>query len=330
MPDFLPLLAGPDRLIVLLLALALDAYLGDWGPVSRATSPPARLVRAAARIAERRLNRLQRSEATRRARGALLVAALVLPAAAFGWFAAGLAEGFPYGWLADLYLLLAALGANRPWTAALAAARALDGGDGESAREELRGVTRRNLSGSDLHAVARAGIELLAHSLGRHAVAPLFWYVLLGLPGLSVWLVVEAMDAELGRTVSSQAGFGAAAVRTARFLGLLPALLAGLLAATAASFVATARLRPAVAAMVRDARRYRRFNDESCPAAAFAGALDLSLGGPRREGEVVVRAPWIGQGRARATAADLRRAVALYWTSLLVAGGAVAALALAA
>lgn len=326
--DHLPLLTGPDRLVVLLLALALDAYLGDWGPVVRATAAPARLIRAAALAAARRLDRVQRSTATRRARGVLLVAAVLPAAAAAGALAGGFAAGIPQGWLADLYLLLAALGTNRPWAAALATARALEEGDGERARDALRGVTLRHLPGLDLHGVARAGVEALARGLARDAVAPLFWYVLLGLPGLLAWLAVEVMDREFGRSMAGRTGFGAAATRVAALLGFVPALLAGLTVAVSAAFVATARPRSAVAAMVRDARRHER-PGEGCPLAAFAGALDLALGGPAREGEVVVRAPWIGSGRARATAADLRRAVALYWTALLAVGGMVAALALA-
>jgi adenosylcobinamide-phosphate synthase len=326
--DHLPLLAGPDRLVVLLLALALDAYLGDWGPVARATAPPARLVRAATLDAARRLDRPQRSPATRRARGTLLVAAVLPAAAGIGGLAGGFAAGLPHGWLVELYLLLAALGANRPWAAALSAARALEEGDGERARDALRGAALRPLPGLDLHGIARAGVEALARGLSRHAVAPLFWYVLLGLPGLLVWLAAEVMDAELGRSMAGRTGFGTAAARAAAVLGFVPALLAGLTVAVSAAFVATARPGPAVATMLRDARRHRPPGD-GWPLAAFAGALDLALGGPAREGEVVVRAPWIGSGRARATPADLWRAVMLYWTALLAAGGMVAALALA-
>jgi adenosylcobinamide-phosphate synthase len=66
----------------------------------------------------------------------------------------------------------------------------------------------------------------------------------------------------------------------------------------------------ALKALVSDARKHPSFN-MGWPIAATAGGLGLALGGPHRDGGVTITEPWIGPGRARATAADIGRALAL-------------------
>jgi adenosylcobinamide-phosphate synthase len=63
--------------------------------------------------------------------------------------------------------------------------------------------------------------------------------------------------------------------------------------------------------MVRDAGKHRSPN-AGWPEAAAAGALGLALVGPRRYGGVLVNGPWLGDGRARATTADIAQAMRLY------------------
>jgi adenosylcobinamide-phosphate synthase len=63
--------------------------------------------------------------------------------------------------------------------------------------------------------------------------------------------------------------------------------------------------------MRRDARHHRSPN-AGWPEAAMAGALGISLSGPRvYEGEQVVE-PWIGDGERFLGPADIRRALKVY------------------
>lgn len=325
------LLGGPEPLVLLLLALALDVQLGDWASVARLTGQPAGMVRRAVRAADHRLNRMQRSPAVRRVRGTLAALVLLVPAALLGWLGAMVARDLPYGWLVELFVLLAALGTRRSWSSALAVVRSLERGDAEAARSALRSATAARTDHLDMHGIVRRAVEELAVALARRAVAPILWFLLLGLPGVLVWLSVDILASELAPRTPGAAGryegFGAAAARLDGLLGWLPTRLAALIATASALFVATARPWRALRMPARDWLGTRRAND-TAPLAAFAGALDLALAGPRREGEVVIRSPWIGNGRARATPADLRRALMLYRVSLLVTAGLVGATAL--
>ena len=79
------------------------------------------------------------------------------------------------------------------------------------------------------------------------------------------------------------------------------------------------------AVMLRDARKHRSVN-AGWPEGAMAGALDLLLAGPREYQGEVVRDAWIGDGKARATHVDIRRALYVFWVACLIDGLVVAAL----
>ena len=80
---------------------------------------------------------------------------------------------------------------------------------------------------------------------------------------------------------------------------------------------------------MRDARR-RRSPNAGYPEAAAAGALGLRLAGPRVYGRQVVSDAYMGDGRAAATAGDIRRALGLFRRASAVEMTALTALTLAA
>jgi adenosylcobinamide-phosphate synthase len=118
-----------------------------------------------------------------------------------------------------------------------------------------------------------------------------------------------------------------AAARLDDVLNFIPARLAGLFLVSAAISVPTANPAAALKTMTRDAGKHRSPN-AGWPEGAMAGALGLALAGPRRYAETAVDGSWIGDGRARATATDIDRALRLYVVACAVNGLMVAALAL--
>ena len=79
--------------------------------------------------------------------------------------------------------------------------------------------------------------------------------------------------------------------------------------------------------MLRDASKHVTPN-AGWPEAASAGALDLVLLGPRRYAGGDAKTDWLGDGRARATTADIRRMVALFGVACFLAAGLVALIGL--
>ncbi|HYC05679.1 MAG TPA: CobD/CbiB family cobalamin biosynthesis protein [Azospirillaceae bacterium] len=330
----LPLIGGTDALLLVLLALIVDAALGDSPLFDRFVFSPGRAAARASAWFDRRLNRIDRSDAVRQARGTLVLLAMAGGAFAIGYAAALAGRSMKLGFLIELLLVVRCLSVRWPYARLETVRAALASGGVEAGRAAVAPLTGRQLWSLDQHGVVRAALEGTAKALNQRLVAPLFWYALLGLPGLLTWTVVDALDATVGHPDPRHARFGRAAAVADDLMNWLPARLTALLLALAALFVP--KVRPALAwrTAVRDAALHPSRNT-GWPLAALAGALDLSLGGPRREGERVVKEPWIGQGRARALTGDLRRARALYaaasiLTVLLLAGGTASVLALTA
>ncbi|MEE8533312.1 MAG: adenosylcobinamide-phosphate synthase CbiB [Alphaproteobacteria bacterium] len=318
---------GPHPLILLLFALILDAYIGDPPGIYRLVPHPVALMGRMAAGLERRLNREERGAVTRRVRGVLVVVVLVGLAAVAGVAIERLARAVPFGWFVELLLVMTLIAQNALYRHVKAVARALEDGGVDEGRAAVAHIVGRNPASLDEHGVARGAIESCAENLSDGVVAPVFWYVLLGLPGLLAYKMINTLDSEIGHRSPRYREFGATAARLDDAINYLPARLTGLIVALAALFVPAANPLRALGAMLSDARKHRSLN-AGWPEAAMAGALDLALAGPRRYGEAVVKDAWMGDGRARAMPLDIRRSLYLFVVACLIDAGLVAALAL--
>lgn len=314
-----------DPLLLLLAGLAIDALFGDMRTVFRFVPHPVVLAGRAIESFERRLNRPQRSERARRERGVLTVVALVGGAAVIGWVIQALCRGRPFGALIEAFLIGVLLAMRSLFLHVANVALALRNGGLEAGRREVSHIVGRDPARLDRHGVARAAIESLAENFSDGVVAPVFWYLVLGLPGLFAYKMANTLDSMIGYRSERYRAFGWAAARFDDLVNLVPARLSGLLFATAALFVKEARPSQSLLTMLRDARKHRSPN-AGWPEAAMAGALGLALAGPRHYADGVVNDPWIGSGTARATTSDIFRALRLYYAAcLLLSGGLIVA-----
>ena len=152
-------------------------------------------------------------------------------------------------------------------------------------------------------------------------IAPVFWYLVLGFPGICAYKAVNTLDSMIGYRSDKHKAFGMVAARLDDVANWVPARLTGLLLVVACLFSTRANPARAARVMIRFAGRHASPN-AGWPEAAMAGGLDLALGGPRRYPSGVSEAAWIGEGRARLEPRDIRRAQSLYMVAnILLAGG---------
>ena len=295
---------GPGVPLVLLIALALDAVIGDprWLP------HPVRLMGGLTGLLDRTLNREHLGKGARVAFGAVAVLLVVGVSAVAGWLIADQASALGWGWLAELALVTMLLAQRTMADHMMRVARALDTG-ADPARAELRHIVGRDVRALNEHGIARAAIESGAENYSDGVVAPAFWYLLLGLPGLLAYKAINTMDSMIGHRSPRHRAFGRAAARIDDAVNWVPARIAGGLIALAALAVPGVAPGQAWRTMVRDAPRHSSPN-AGWPEAAMAGALGLALLGPRHyEGEAAADEAWLGDGRKDATADDVRRTV---------------------
>ncbi len=319
---------GAEALILLVLALILEAVIGTAPALFRNIPHPIAALGQLIALFDERLNRESRSEAARLIRGLVVVVVVILVAITAAWVVLFLAGALPFGWVLEV-LAIAVLVAQRGLFDHVKAVRqALGEGGVEAGRQAVRHIVGRDPESLDEHGVARAAIESCAENFNDGVVAPVFWYILLGLPGLMIYKAVNTMDSMIGHTSARYRAFGMAAAKLDDALSYIPARISAALIAMAALFVPTADAKGAIAVIKRDAAKHRSPN-AGWPEAAMAGALDLALAGPRRYGDEAANDPWIGDGRAQANRQDIRRALYLYAVSCLINAGLITALILA-
>jgi adenosylcobinamide-phosphate synthase len=187
-------------------------------------------------------------------------------------------------------------------------------------RKAVAMIVGRDPESLDEAGVARAAIESLSENFSDGIVAPAFWLGVGGLPGGVLYKAINTADSMIGHKSPRYLAFGWAAARLDDLVNLPASRLTALLLITAAALDRQADAGAAWRALRRDARGHRSPN-AGWPEAAMAGALGLRLAGPRVYGAVRVDDGWMGDGRAEATTADIRRALALYRRACLLLWG---------
>jgi adenosylcobinamide-phosphate synthase len=309
-----------DPLLLLVGGLAIDALFGDTPAIFRRIPHPVALAGRAIAFFDGKLNREIRSEASRRDRGVVTVAALVGTAGAVGFAIELICRGHPLGAIVECLLIGVLVAQRSLYEHVAAVATALDGGGLAAGRASVKHIVGRDPMSLDIHGVARAAIESLAENFSDGVVAPAFWYLLLGLPGLFAYKMANTLDSMIGHRDPHYRSFGWAAARFDDALNLVPAPISGLLLVAAAVFADRCRPDRALAIMLRDGRKHSSPN-AGWPESAMAGALGLALAGPRRYHENLVADPWLGEGSTQATTSDIARALRLYRIACLIAAG---------
>ena len=193
-------------------------------------------------------------------------------------------------------------------------ARPLKAGDLKGARFAVSMIVGRNPDQLDEHDIARASIETTAENLSDGVIAPAFYYLLLGLPGIVIYKMINTADSMIGYKNKDYAAFGTGAARLDDLVNLIPARLTGVLIMLAEPF----KMKEIFRLMWRDAGKHRSPN-AGWPEAAMAAALGLSLAGPRRYGQKMSTDPAMNpEGRREATVNDILISLEVMWRAIIL------------
>jgi len=300
---------------VALAALVVDAAVGWPRGLYLRVGHPVGLFAKVIAACETWLNRALWSRAARRWGGILTVMVLVGIAAGAG---------------VVVHVLAARLAGDQAWIVVALAAwpalaqrsldqhftrvmTALNADDLAGARTAVGMIVGRDTAALDRNGVARAAIESLAESFCDGVIAPLFWLMAAGLPGIWAMKAINTADSLIGHKEAPYRDFGWAAARLDDVANFIPARIS-------AGLICLAGGRG-----WRICWRYARCHaspNAGWPEAAMAGVLGVRLAGPVSYDGVMADKPWIGTGPA-ADVADMVQARQVYHRACL-AGWAIA------
>ncbi|NBR52525.1 MAG: cobalamin biosynthesis protein [Rhodobacteraceae bacterium] len=296
--------------MTLVLALILDAILGEpkwlWDRIPH----PAVLMGRLVAFLDRELN----EGPNRKRRGIIAVVIMVLVASAIGNTVAGML-GAPGEIIVGAILL-----AQRSLVAHVQdVANALRISTGD-ARLAVAKIVSRDTAGMEPPAIARSAIESAAENLSDGVIAPAFWFLIGGLPGLLLYKFINTADSMIGYRTEKYAEFGWASARLDDLLNLIPAR------ATALILWAVGGFRGSWGAIAADARKHKSPN-AGWPEAALSRGLGIALAGPRSYDGELRDFPFVNpEGQKEIGADEIDEAIEHLWR----AWGVVLALALGA
>jgi adenosylcobinamide-phosphate synthase len=294
------------------LSLLAELAFGYPQLLFKAIGHPVTWIGALISLLDRSWNREGTSPRRRRLLG---VAALLILLAIAILVGAVIQHAFaliPYGIIGTAIVASSLIAQRSLHSHVAAVAAALETGGLAAGRKAVSMIVGRDPERLDEAGVSRAAIESLAENFSDGVVAPAFWMAVVGLPGAAAYKAVNTADSMIGHKSDQHRDFGWAAARFDDLVNWPASRLSALLLVAAACLLPGASPANAWKAVRRDATKHRSPN-AGWPEAAMAGALGLSIAGPRYyHGVLAVDAEMGAGGRREAKAVDIRRALALY------------------
>jgi adenosylcobinamide-phosphate synthase len=199
---------------------------------------------------------------------------------------------------------------------AMAVYSSLKNNDLTDARLKVSFLVGRDTDQLDEAAITRATVESVAENTVDGVIAPLFFAILGGPVAAIVYKSVSTLDSTFGYKNSRYVEFGWASARLDDLFNYLPARLTALIIPVAAAVMGMNFL-GAFKIMLRDGKKHASPNS-GLSEAAFAGALDIQLGGPVTRGGIPSMMPTMGDELRRLVREDIFRAVTIMIVTLLL------------
>lgn len=309
------------------LACLIERFTGYPGILQRVIGHPVQWIGAFIDWLDATLNTKPQDEFEGLLRGGAAVIVLLLATALPAFVLQDVLNTLPFGWIINALVATAFIAQKSMRDHVLEVSHALSSSihDARKAVAKIVGRDTRDLNESG---VAKAALESLAENTADGIVAPVFWYAVLGLPGLVAYKAINTADSMIGHKSERHLFFGFCAAKLDDLVNLPASRLTALLFAVAAALKSTTAGKKALQAAWDDAGKHKSPN-AGWPEAAVAGALGLKFGGPRSYEDGVVDLPWMGNGRETMTRADIKEGLKLYDRMLWVMFGVLALLAIA-
>lgn len=180
----------------------------------------------------------------------------------------------------------------------------------EDGRRQVARIVGRDTSELSEQEVRKAALETLAENLSDGVVAPLFWFALLGIPGMITYKMVNTLDSMIGYKTERYREFGCIAAHIDDIANYIPARLTALLMLVA-DFLFCLDVKRLVMhfRFVRDNAHNHSSPNSGWPEATLASILDCRFGGGHYYFGEYFPKPFIGTNDRKLSTADVGMAI---------------------
>ena len=303
---------------VLIAAMVLDVALGDPAWLFKYVAHPVVYIGRMIDFFDQRLNNWKLGKTSLVMRGYLILVILFLSGLLVGVALEFLLSWSLYLLPIKIFLIAIFLAIRSLYIHVKAVYFALNQGLVE-AKAAVAKIVGRDVTHMTEISVSRAAIESLAENMSDGVIAPIFWYLVGGLPGLIAYKCINTADSMIGHKNFKYIHFGRAVALCDDILNFVPArLTAGLFLIMGFLGGGGSKARGIWVCLRQDAMRHASPN-AGWPEAAMAKVMDIALGGPRIYGDEKVEGVWLNEaGRDILHRADIKQALKLYVMALFL------------
>lgn len=239
---------------------------------------------------------------------------MVLPLVFILWLIEHYFEGSTDSSIIDIVMgvlcLAFALGTKSLVQHARAVSEALKNSDIYLARKRIAMIVSRDTSNSDEEAINRATIESVLENGSDAIFAAIFWFAVLGVPGVILYRLANTLDAMWGYRTEQFNYFGWTAARIDDVLNWIPARL------TALAYAIAGNTKSALLSWHKQAKHWHGINP-GVVMASGAGALNITLGGSAMYHGQCIERPELGCDK-KPESTDIERAINLVYKSIVI------------
>ena len=313
---FLSEIAAPERIGSVLIAMLMVGLIGFMTGPSGGNANPFMwylLEKICGKLIRKTYN-TERSVASLRFRGAILLMLYLIVNGIIAAAAILIEQHFHLSGYMDSLLVALTLSGGATWYALLRLHHALraDGKKGAGSFYEIAVSTRVNLNSTDDHGIIRTAVGFVATNFDKALVAPIFWYLIGGLPALYLYTGIAAARWSMSKDGFAK-GIGNLALKLETVFGFIPQMITTCILALAALMTPSAGMTRSLRGVFARSGA-ASYAEGGMPLTALAWALGVSLGGPVEDvhGSVLKRS-WVGPSTAsaRLERVHLRHAVYL-------------------
>ena len=276
---------------------------------------------------ERRLNRENRPQSVRIVRGAAIGLMMGILGCLIGVIVR-YAGQIPFGFVIELAFLSCCISFMTPMKIVREISNRIDKNELPQAIAALQPYLQESLENADVHTVIRKTAEFIAISLNQFFLAPVFWFLVAGPVGMSVYVIFSALQQAFGLPDQRHLYFGQFVRLIDTLMNLVPAVLSIFFLMASALFVSRSSPFRAATTIFQQGRA-SNYRYQSLLIIALAGGLGVTLGGPvRYSADYAEDRPWLGSpgATARLIPEDLARAALLQYVFFICVIGMISVL----